>query len=122
MIAKYKYMEIINREFDVSHEQIISRSRKQILKDVRLVLWWALREGGYSYPAIGKYTGRDHSTILRLLNMYSGKYQEKGKIINEILTKGIEYKNLADFEVKTIKIPDYSQDKIIEIQRVIKKV
>lgn len=122
MIAKYKYMEIITKEYDISQEQIISKSRDRKLKEIRLVLWWALREGGYSYPAIGRYTNRYSSTIIRLLRVNEGKYREKGKIINEILTKGLKYENLADFEVQIKKIPDYSQNKIIEIQRVIKKV
>lgn len=120
MIAKYKFMKVISNEYSVSQESIMSRDRTKKLTEIRLVLWWALREAGYSYPAIGQYTRRDHSTVLKLLQRYEAGFREKGRKIYETLLKDDEWE--GKFEVETVKIPDYKQNKIVEIQRIIKKL
>ncbi len=50
--------------FDIKVEDISSRRRYQTLIAPRYIAAYLLREMGYSYPRIGHYLDRDHSTIV----------------------------------------------------------
>lgn len=43
------------------------KGRRQDAVDARLEAYIALREAGYSYPEIGRFVGRDHSTVMHAL-------------------------------------------------------
>lgn len=126
MIPKYMIMNEVSRQLDLQPSEIVQKSRKLKFRNARLILWSALREAGYSYPAIGDYTGRDHSTVSKLLQTCEPVYRARGKEIfdrvsmQQVDDRLMRYPDLYD--VITVKIPDYKQNKIIEKQMVIKKL
>ena len=81
MIPKYMFMNEVSRQLDMTPSEIVCKSRKLKFRNARLILWAALREAGYSFPAIGDYTGRDHSTVNKLLQTCEPIYRAKGKEI-----------------------------------------
>lgn len=126
MIPKYMFMREVAKMLNLQPSEITQKSRKLKFRNARLILWSALREAGYSYPAIGDYTGRDHSTVNKLLQTCEPIYRQLGKeVYDKVSAQKIEdkterYPDL--YEVKILKIPDYKQNKIIEKQIVIKKL
>lgn len=59
--------EILNRcaeLFDVSPADIMGWRRVAPVLHARYALYKALRERGWSYPAIGEFLGKHHSTVL----------------------------------------------------------
>jgi chromosomal replication initiation ATPase DnaA len=46
---------------------VMSRSRMPHLCRARADIYRRLREQGWSYPAIGRWAGRDHATIMNAL-------------------------------------------------------
>lgn len=126
MIPKYMFMNEVSRQLDMTPSEIVCKSRKLKFRNARLILWSALREAGYSYPAIGSYTGRDHSTVNKLLRTCEPIYRTRGKEIydrvamQQVDDRLTQYPDL--YYVQTIKIPDYKQNKIIEKQIVVKKL
>lgn len=59
--------EIVNHcaeLFDVSADDIMSRRRIRPITQARFALYAALRQRGWSYPRIGNFMGRDHSSVL----------------------------------------------------------
>ena len=126
MIPKYMFMREVAKMLNLQPSEIIQKSRKLKFRNARLILWSALREAGYSFPAIGEYTGRDHSTVSKLLQTCEPIYRQLGKeVYNKVSSQKVEdkterYPDL--YEVKILKIPDYKQNKIIEKQMVIKKL
>lgn len=126
MLKKYTIMKAVAEQSNVSVQQIISRSRLRSLNTVRIVLWSAMRAAGYSFPSIGEYTNRDHSTVSELLKKAKPELKAKGREIfdnlveNNIDNKVEQYPEL--YGVETVRVPDYHQNKIVEIQRIIKKL
>lgn len=49
---------------DVVADQILSRIRAVPVATARHQVCWVLRQSGWSYPAIGKAVGRDHTTVM----------------------------------------------------------
>jgi chromosomal replication initiation ATPase DnaA len=47
----------------VSVEDILGNSRSEDICDARHVYWYALKQSGFSYSAIGRLCEREHSTI-----------------------------------------------------------
>lgn len=126
MIPKYMIMNEVSRQLNMRPSEVVCRSRKLKYTTARKILWAALKAAGYSYPTIGDYTGRDHSTVNKLLQLCEPIYLAKGQEIYdkvsmmEVDDRIEKYPDL--YEVETIKIPDYKQSKIVEIQRVVKKL
>lgn len=50
--------------FDVPVRDIMSRRRIAPVMHARWALYTALRQRGWSYPAIGRFTGRHHTTVM----------------------------------------------------------
>jgi len=50
--------------FDVQFDDLKSRKRTNELVWPRSICMWIARDAGYSSPAIAKWWGKDHSTIL----------------------------------------------------------
>lgn len=126
MIPKYMIMNEVSRQLDMPPSEIICRSRKLKYRNARVILWAALREAGYSYPAIGSYTGRDHSTVNVLLKTCEPAYRDRGKeIYDRVAMQQVDdrlekYPDLYD--VVTIKVPDYHKNIVVEKQVVVKKL
>lgn len=126
MIPKYMFMREVAQMLNIQPSEIVCKSRKLKFINARLILWSALREAGYSFPAIGEYTGRDHSTVSKLLQTCEPIYRQLGKeVYDKVSSQKVEdkterYPDL--YEVKILKIPDYKENKIIEKQIVIKKL
>lgn len=119
MIPKYAYMQEVVNRMQVSEDEILSRSRLRRVKQARLVLWTAMRLDGYSYPAIGRFTNRDHSTVMHLIKSSPEAFRKKGEQIYNWLANQVEIPE--EVEEKIIKVPNYKQNKIEEIQQVIRK-
>ena len=54
--------------FDISPEDLLSSKRRQRITHARMALYAGLRKRGWSYPRIGMFCNRDHSTILAAIN------------------------------------------------------
>jgi len=52
--------------FGITFEDIVGKDRHQIFVDARFVVALIMRERGLSLPQIGRFMGRDHSTIKNL--------------------------------------------------------
>ena len=50
--------------FEISPADLLSRKRRQQIVHARMALYAALRKRGWSYPRIGRFCGRDHSTVM----------------------------------------------------------
>ena len=51
-------------EFDLTWEKLWEKDRRQALQEPRRKVWLKLWEDGMSLLQIGRYTRRDHSTVL----------------------------------------------------------
>lgn len=86
-------ISIVISSFDSSLEDIQSTNRNANLCDVRKILTYELRQGGYTLEEIGKVLNRDHSTVLynmknyeiRLLN--DKTFKEKVLIVERLKDK-----------------------------------
>lgn len=123
MVTMKSILEEVAFQYNVPEERIISKTRTADLRKLRLILWSALRSAGYSYPVIGKFTNRDHSTVNELLNRCDPLIKARGREIVETVKNRprTPYQNYY-FVTETVKVPDYKQGKIIETQRIIKKI
>lgn len=69
--------------FDLDPKEMMSRRRIRPIAQARFALYAALRQRGWSYPAIGKFTGRDHATVIHgvrkadYLMEHDRSYEEK---------------------------------------------
>lgn len=120
MFPKYLYMREVVERTKVSEAEILSRSRTNRIKKARLVLWHAMRLDGYSYPAIGRYTNRDHTTIMYLMKRSPEVYKKSGEAVyNKVALQKDMPPPPPEYE--EVLVPDYKQNKIVKIQRVVKK-
>lgn len=120
MIPKYVYMKEVVERTGVTEKEIVSRSRENRIKKARLILWYAMRLDGYSYPAISRFTNRDHTTVMHLLKTCPEIYKIKGEEVFSKLALQIELPPPPP-EYEEVLVPDYKRNKIIKIQRPIKK-
>ena len=61
--------QVIARRHGLTIEQIKGPSREKHIFKARKMLYHALRDRGWSYPAIGRFVGgRDHTTIMKGLH------------------------------------------------------
>ena len=59
----------VAHRYGLRQDELFSRSRIGILPMARKELWQALRNHGWSYPAIGHFTGHHHTTVLYALDV-----------------------------------------------------
>lgn len=121
MIPKYEYMRKVVEKMGVTEAEILSRSRENRIKKARLVLWYAMRLDGYSYPAIARFTNRDHTTVMYLLKRCPEVYKIKGEEVFAKVALDMELPPPPP-EYEEVLVPDYKQNKIVKIQRVVKKL
>jgi chromosomal replication initiation ATPase DnaA len=72
----------VARRHGLSVEDMLSRRRYAHLAVARVDLYLALRGKGWSYPAIGRFVERDHTTIIAALWTKERKEarRQKGKV------------------------------------------
>ena len=121
--------QIINevaRELGFTPEELLSKSRLHKLNRARVIMWQVMREYGYSFHRIGAICNRDHSTISHVLYLAAPELIGMGKEMADKF-KNVKVENKVEkypevYETITIKIPDYKKNKIVEIQKVVKKL
>ena len=85
MIEHYIVNSICN-QFNLTHNELRSQSRKTHLVDARQCCALALRELGKTYKFIGNAINRkNHTTIMHLLKIRSHNCHENERIANEIV-------------------------------------
>ncbi|GHV31557.1 hypothetical protein FACS1894177_06410 [Bacteroidia bacterium] len=65
--------------FHIREEDILSRSRKLEIIDVRKMYFFRLHELGFSYSKIGRLSGFDHVTVLNAVRSVKGRLDIKDK-------------------------------------------
>lgn len=76
--------DVIRRVADmflISYDDILGRHKPQIYVDARCAAALILRERGLSYPQIGRFMGRDHSSICNLLNKAAQRIERNPLIL-----------------------------------------
>lgn len=48
-------------------DQLVARDNRPLMVEARRIVARFLRQRGWSYPAIGRYLQRDHTTVMSLL-------------------------------------------------------
>lgn len=67
--------------FELTPADLIGKRKFDILVDARTVFVLIQRERGLSYPKIGKYLERDHSTVVNLFNKASHRAEKNPQIL-----------------------------------------
>lgn len=52
----------------VCYEDVMGRSRLKRISDVRAVAYLKFRQDGLTLPVIGRFFGRDHTTVMKVTN------------------------------------------------------
>lgn len=60
----------VAREYGMDPRELRGSSRTSDLHQPRRVIWCELRERGYSFPQIGRFFGRDHTSIKHGVDKY----------------------------------------------------
>jgi chromosomal replication initiation ATPase DnaA len=77
----------ISNSTNIAKELIISRSRKQMIVAARMCFIHIATEQGYTSVKIGKYLGRDHSTVLNGLQKYTQLLKYKDHLLLKIISQ-----------------------------------
>lgn len=64
----------------VTFDEVMSRSQTPEIREVRVDVYEALRERGWSFPHIGLRMKRDHSTIIKSLQHRAKKRADRGDL------------------------------------------
>ena len=62
-----EHAEGIAKKHGISVKDMIGKGRHRHLCAARVELYRALRDQGWSYPAIGRFVHRDHTTVIMAL-------------------------------------------------------
>lgn len=62
-------------------DDLIGRSRKKHISDIRQVYWYMLRENDYTYPRIAEMFNRRHSNIVLCVKRIAGLIEAKDNVI-----------------------------------------
>lgn len=73
------YLALVSELSGISQRDILGTSRAQEIMRARQLLYAVLRGVGWSYPRIGKFVGRDHTSVM------SGVKQVPEQAVREIL-------------------------------------
>jgi chromosomal replication initiator protein len=75
------------KRFGVRFDELLGKGRHAHLAQARHVLAWLLRQRGLSYPAIGKYLNKDHTTIMsavRKVDAERAKSEAVARVLEEM--------------------------------------
>lgn len=76
-------LEFVVKTSGVTAEEIKSPSRTKRFVEARSLYCYILRSFGWSYPDIGRYANRDHTSVMHLVKLFE-KNSEKERIDEEI--------------------------------------
>ena len=97
---KVKLIKSVVAEFyDVSVDDLESKSKKGIIPYARGVASYILFQEGYNLQEIGEKFNRDHSTIIHIINIVTRERLRDIKILKKILHKHL---NSTNYEYNTI--------------------
>ena len=64
--------ERVSEEYKFTVKELRGPGRSHCFSEPRRVIWSELKQRGYSLPQIGRFFGRDHTTILHGLKAHEG--------------------------------------------------
>jgi len=74
----------VSKFFDVSKDELLGTSRrKDIVRPRQIAICLMRKEGQFSYPAIGKFFNKDHSTIMHSYRKIDDAIKENETILRE---------------------------------------
>jgi len=78
-------IEMVAKEFNITKEEIISRSRKRIYVESRQIISYVLKtKYKITLASIGEYVGgRDHTSIIHYLQTFSNIYETDSRYRNK---------------------------------------
>jgi chromosomal replication initiation ATPase DnaA len=62
------WLQQLCEDCGVCYNDVMGRSRFKRVSNVRAVAYLKFREDGLSLPTIGKFFGRDHTTVMKVTN------------------------------------------------------
>jgi chromosomal replication initiation ATPase DnaA len=77
----------ISTNTNIAKDLIIGRTRKQLVACARMCFIYLATEQGYTSVKIGRYLGRDHSTILNALGKYKQLLNAKDQLLLRIIAQ-----------------------------------
>jgi len=80
MVAPFKMKAIVARalvKYGYHWTEILGKSRKQKVCEVRFEIWNDLQQAGYSLPQIGRLFNKDHTTVLSGIRSYNGRKRNR---------------------------------------------
>lgn len=116
-----RIVEACAKKHHMSVAQLTANDRRKHIIMARMFTYACMRYSGKSYPQIGAFFGKDHSTIVHLLNKAKPKMKEQAR---RMLGKlGIECycdENMDFKKLKTGRVP--VEQVVIERPKIYKKV
>lgn len=85
-------IEIAAKSYDVSCEDILSKSKRRKISSARQYAMWILREWGYSFPQIGFRLKRNHATVIFGVNAFLAREHES---LSTDFTKTVDGRPIA---------------------------
>lgn len=85
-------LRLVSSAYDIPEELIRGKGRSKFLIEPRIIFIYYCREAGYSFPEIGRFLNRDHSTIINYISEENeNRYNRfKEKIYNRQDEEGYE--------------------------------
>ncbi|MCT2563970.1 helix-turn-helix domain-containing protein [Chryseobacterium herbae] len=99
------FISTVISAFGVSMDDIRSKCRKAELCDIRMILIYEMRQGGYTYARIGEVLHRDYSTIMWNFNNYEARFLYDENFKKKVLV----VKKLKDNEMNILLNLDNSK-------------
>jgi chromosomal replication initiation ATPase DnaA len=62
----------VSEEYKMSVRELRGASRARIFNEPRRIIWCEAHDNGYSYPVIGRFFGRDHTSIIYGVKAHEG--------------------------------------------------
>ena len=62
------WLKQLCEEYDVCYKDVMGRSRLKHISDVSARAYIKFRQDGMTLPVIGRFFGRDHTTVMKVTN------------------------------------------------------
>jgi chromosomal replication initiation ATPase DnaA len=62
------WLKRLCEDCDVCYEDVMGRSRLKRISNVRALAYLKFRQDGLTLPVIGRFFGRDHTTVMKVTN------------------------------------------------------
>lgn len=126
MTTKDNFRKLIEVKFNVGFDDISGKSRKPKIVEARKALSFLLRHHlKMSFPEIGEYLNRDHTSIIHLINTANKDkiYERVGKIDiiinNTINIKGGKWAHIYKKRGAICQIPNCGFNEVLEIHHLV---